>query len=141
MALKAVSVTLSLLVLAAPAVGARPGVDAGTGDVQIGISGFVPVICRTSVEGGQLTVREGQVSLGSMREFCNNPRGYAIHADFSPNLATGALVVGGQRIPLDESGSVQIVKSEQAEITSRPIDLELPKDAQSGTISFRIQPL
>lgn len=141
MALKALSVTLSLLALSAPAVGARPGLDAGTGDVQIGISGYVPVICRTTVEGGQFTVRDGQVSLGSMREFCNNPRGYAIHADFSSNLAKGALVVGGKRIPLDASGSVQIVKSDQARITSRPIDLELPKDAQSGSISFRIQPL
>lgn len=141
MAFKALSVTLSLLALSAPAVGARPGLDAGTGDVQIGISGYVPVICRTTVEGGQFTVRDGQVSLGSMREFCNNPSGYAIHADFSSNLATGALVVGGKRIPLDASGSVQIVKSDQAGITTRPIDLELPKDAQSGSISFRIQPL
>lgn len=141
MSYKALSVTLFLAVLSAPAVGARPGLDAGSGDVQFGISGYVPVICRTTVEGGQFAVRDGEVSLGSMREFCNNPRGYAIHADFSPNLANGALVVGGKRIPLDASGSVQIVKSEQAAIGSRPIDLQLPKDVQSGSISFRIQPL
>ncbi len=141
MGIKALTVTLSLFALSAPAVGALPGVDAGSGDVRIGISGFVPVICRTSVEGGEFTVRDGRVSLGSMREFCNNPRGYAIHADFSSNLAQGALVVDGRRVPLDETGSVEIVKSDRAAITSRPIDLELPEGAQSGSISFRIQPL
>lgn len=141
MAIKALTVTLSLLALSAPAIGARPGVDAGSGDVQIGITGYVPVICRTSVEGGQFDVRDGRVSLGSMQEFCNNPRGYAVIADFSANLADGALVVGGRRVPLDASGSVEIVKSNRAAITSRPIELELPEDTQSGSISFRIQPL
>ncbi len=141
MATKALVVALSLLALSAPATGALSGIDAQSGDVRIGISGFVPVICRTSIDGTQSQPVDGRVSLGSMREFCNSPGGYAIHADYSPNLAKGALVVDGVAIPLDKSGSVRIVQTAQAGIALRSLDLEVPGQAKGGSISFRIQPL
>lgn len=141
MASKALAVTLVLLTLPAPAAGAIGGVDAQSADVRIGISGFVPVICRASVEGIQSGRADGLVSLGSMREFCNNPRGYTIYADYSANLADGALIVDGVKIPLDKSGSVQIVQTARAGVASRAINLELPGEAEGGSISFRIQPL
>lgn len=138
---KALAVTTALLALSAPAAGALGGVDSQSGDVRIGISGYVPVICRTSVDATQGLPVDGRVSLGAMREFCNNPSGYTVHADYSANLAEGALVVGGVKIPLDASGSVEIAQSARPGIATRPVELELPDDVQGGSISFRIQPL
>lgn len=141
MAHKALAVTFALLTLSAPAAGSLGGVEAQSGDVRIGISGFVPVICRASVEGVQSERTDGFVSLGSMREFCNNPHGYTIHADYSPNLAKGALILDGVKIPLDNSGSVRIVQTARAGVASRAINLKLPNGTTGGSISFRIQPL
>ena len=132
---------VAVLALTAPATGALQGVTTDSGDIRIGISGYVPVICRTSLEAQTVTPVDGRAALGALREFCNNPNGYAIQADYSPALAGGALIVDGVSIPLEESGTVEITRSSQAGIAKRSVELELPENVEAGALSFRIQPL
>lgn len=131
----------AVLALSAPATGAIPGVTTSSGDLQIGISGYVPVICRTSLESTFVSPNEGKAVLGSLREFCNNPNGYAIQADYTPSFASGTIIVDGVSIPLDDTGTVEISRSGRAGIVTRSLELELPEDVEAGSLSFRIQPL
>jgi hypothetical protein len=78
------------------------------------------------------------VSLGSLNEFCNNPNGYEVYADYSPNLSQASLLVDGQIVPLGDTGSTRISKSDRAGIVARSVSLDLPADVQSGSISFRV---
>lgn len=131
----------TIAAMSVPVAAAAPQVGIQSGQLSIGISGFVPVICRASVEATLVPTTDGRVSLGKLSEFCNNPNGYAIRADYSPNLAQATLIVDGRNVPLDETGSTEIVTSSKAAIANRQLELELPSGTEPGTISFRIIPL
>ncbi|WP_025559977.1 hypothetical protein [Sphingomonas sp. UNC305MFCol5.2] len=115
-----------------------PHVGVGSAQYSIGISGFVPVICRATVDATAVPTQPGQVSLGSLNEFCNNPNGYEVYADYSPNLAKASLLVDGKKVPLGNAGSTRVSKSNRAGIVARSVSLDLPTDVQSGSISFRV---
>lgn len=132
---------IAMTALSAPAIGAVPNVGIESGQFTIGISGFVPVICRASVEQTMVAPREGQVSLGALKEFCNSPTGYSIQADYSPSLAHAKIIVDGRPVPLGKSGTTEITKSNKAGIATRNLQLDLPKGVEGGSVSFRIVPL
>lgn len=131
----------ALTTLSAPAIGNVPNVEIASSTFTLGISGYVPVICRASVGASMVAPEQGQVSLGALKEFCNSPNGYAIHADYSPSLASAKMIVDGREISLDAGGTTQIVQSTHAAIATRDIVLDLPDGVEDGTISFRIDPL
>ena len=66
------------------------------------------------------------------------------HADSKPwtvpALADAKLVVDGKPIALGGEGSVVVSESDSAAITDRALELELPTDGQTGSLSFRIEP-
>ena len=114
--------------------------QAGTSGYRIGVEGYVPVICRVSVDAAPAS-NSGTTSLGELKEFCNNARGYQVVADYSPVLAGASLVVDGVEIPLNGSGSVTVSQSDKAATASRKVEIKLAGSAQPGNLSFRIQPL
>ncbi|MGN6819296.1 MAG: hypothetical protein ACTHJR_11570 [Sphingomonas sp.] len=125
--------------LATPAAQAvDPHVAVSSAQYTIGISGFVPVVCRATVDAAMVPAQGGQVSLGSLNEFCNNPNGYAVYADYSPDMAKASLLVDGKKVPLGKTGSTQVSKSNRAGIAAHAVSLDLPKDVTAGSISFRI---
>jgi hypothetical protein len=130
-----------LIALTAPASAIAPGVGLASGQFTIGISGFVPVICRASVDATVVAPTPGTVQLGSLREFCNSPNGYRVHADYSPSLAQAKLLVDGRPQPLQRDGTSVISQSNRAAIDSHNLSLDLPKGVSGGSISFRIEPL
>lgn len=125
--------------LATPAAQAvDPHVAVGSAQYTIGISGFVPVVCKASVDAAMVPAQGGQVSLGSLNEFCNSPNGYEVYADYSPDMAKASLLIDGKKVPLGKTGSTQITKSNRAGIAAHAVSLDLPKDVVPGSISFRI---
>lgn len=132
-----VAVTAAMIA-ALPAHGANPQVAIGSGQYSIGISGIVPVICRASVDATIVAPNAGQVSLGALNEFCNNPGGYEVYADYSSAFAGASLVVDGARVALSETGSTRISTSATAAINARSLTLDLPEGVSGGNISFRI---
>lgn len=129
-------------VAAAPAMGVGNGVGLSErADTRITITGFVPVICHTRVSDPMVATKPGGQSLGELREFCNNPRGYQVVADYSPSLNHSKIFVDGKPVPLGPQGSVVISRSNHAQIETRKLELVPTKKALSGTISFRIEPL
>jgi len=132
-----VAVTAAMIA-ALPARGASPQVAVGSGQYSIGISGIVPVICRTSVDATIVAPNAGEVSLGALNEFCNSPGGYEVYADYSPAFAGASLVVDGARVALSQTGSTRISASATAAINARSLTLDLPEGVSGGNISFRI---
>lgn len=118
----------------------NPALDVGSSRYVLGITGFVPVICRASVDVTSVPVTAGEVSLGTLNEFCNNANGYAIYADHSAALAGGSIIVAGQKVPLSETGSTRIRMSDRAAIQSNGVSLEVPEGVSSAQIAFRIVP-
>ncbi len=135
----ALSSLAGLSMLAMPASAVAPGVDA-SGQFTIGVVGFVPVICRTSLDANMVTPTAGTTSLGSLNEFCNSPNGYRVVADYSQSLASGKLIVDGDEIKLSGKGTAVVSQSPDAAIASRSVAIELPKGSKGGTLSFRIEP-
>lgn len=129
------------VVAAAPALGVTPGIGLGNGDTRIAITGFVPVICHARVTAEAVPAAPGVASLGELREFCNSPRGYRVHADYSASLVHARLIVDGKPVPLKPGGSVVVSRSNRAQIDSHDVALDLRGKAASGTLSFRIEPL
>ncbi len=133
-------VAAGLCATIAPASGFQPSVAVGSNQFTIGVVGYVPVICRANVEASLVAPVAGTVSLGTLKEFCNSPAGYRVIADYSPALEDAKLLVDGKKIPLGKGGSVIVSDSKQAAIASHAVELQLPKDGQTGSLSFRIEP-
>lgn len=137
----AAAVAAAALTIIAPAAAFSPGVEFGGSQFTLGISGFVPVVCRARLETGIIAPQAGTVNLGTLSEFCNSPNGYRVHADYSAELAAGKLIVDGSALPLQSEGSSVVTQSDRAAIDSHDLQLELPEGIQTGQISFRIEPL
>lgn len=130
---------LSALVMATVMIGGAANAQDGSSlaSYSIGITGFVPVTCRATLQANVVPTNRGAVPLGHLQEFCNSPNGYQIFVDSSPELANATLVVGGRKVSLSGSGSTLIAASTGPAITSRNVVLQHAGGA-SGTLSFRI---
>ncbi len=137
----ALASAVGIVALAAPATAFAPAVTVAASQFTVDIVGYVPVICRASVDATAVNPSAGTVSLGQLKEFCNSPNGYRVHADYSPQLAQAKLVIGGRQVPLRKAGTSVVSHSNRAGIENNPISLELPKGINGGSISFRIEPL
>lgn len=113
----------------------------GKGQHRISLEGYVPVICRVSVDANQIGTGAGTASLGNLNEFCNNAHGYQVVADYSPVLAGASLIVDEVEIPLNSTGTVTVSRSATAASTHRKVELKLAGSAQPGALTFRIMPL
>ena len=139
--IKPVVAVAALCASALPAGAFAPSVEAGGAQFTISLVGYVPVICRANVDATSVAPVAGTTSLGMLKEFCNSPRGYQVVADYSPQLAQAKLIVDGVAVPLHKDGGSTVVsRSNSAAIASHSLALELPKDGQTGNISFRIEP-
>lgn len=127
--------------MVAPAAATVPGITASGEGYRIGIVGYVPVICRASVDAAVIAPGAGVASLGTLNEFCNSPNGYRVVASYSPSLAAGRLVVDGTAIELGDSGAVVVSQSDAAAIAQHSVSLELPEGVTDGALNFRIEPL
>ena len=125
------------LVLAAPASAVAPGLNLGSGQFTIGLSGFVPVICRASVDATVVAPGSGTVHLGALNEFCNSPNGYVVVANYSASLGKATLLVDGKAVPLGADGTTIVTQSDTAAISTHELALQ---GASQGSLSFRIEP-
>ncbi|HVR89811.1 MAG TPA: hypothetical protein VHG29_01800 [Novosphingobium sp.] len=130
-----------LFALTAPASAVAPGVSLASSQFTIELVGYVPVICRASVDASLVGTAAGSNSLGSLNEFCNSPNGYRVHADYSASLANAKIIVDGQPVALSDAGTAVISQSDSAAIDSHTLSLELPEGVAGGQLSFRIEPL
>jgi hypothetical protein len=106
------------------------------------ITGFVPVACRASLATNVVTPNaNGETSLGTLTEFCNNPTGYQVFIDHSPELTNARLVVDGAEIALAREGSTLISASPHAASKTHSVALRGADENVSGTLSVRIVPL
>lgn len=115
---------------------------AAQGGVQtLTITGFVPVACRAALGTNVVMPNaNGETNLGTLTEFCNNPAGYQVLVDHSPELANATLVVDGVEIALAPQGSTLISSSPHAATASHKVALRTAGDV-NGTLSVRIVPL
>ena len=125
------------LVLAVPASAVAPGVNLGSGQFTIGLTGFVPVICRASVDATVVAPSAGTVQLGALNEFCNSPNGYVVVANYSASLGKATLLVDGKAMPLGADGTTIVTQSDTAAISTHELALQ---GASQGSLSFRIEP-
>jgi hypothetical protein len=106
------------------------------------ITGFVPVACRASLATNIVTPNaNGETSLGTLTEFCNNPTGYQVLVDHSPELNNARLVVDGVEIALAQEGSTLISASSHAARKTHSVALRGAGENVNGTLSVRIVPL
>lgn len=127
---------MAAAVTGGPAVAASSGEPAGSASYSIGITGYVPVICRAEFNSSVVPTNPGATSLGHLQQFCNSPNGYQIFVDSSPELANATLMVGGRKVTLSGSGSTLVTASQGPAITSDNVVLQ--SHGASGSLSFRI---
>lgn len=138
--IKPVVAVAALCASALPAGAFAPSVEVGGAQFTISLVGYVPVICRANVDATSVAPVAGTTSLGMLKEFCNSPSGYRVIADYSPALAQAKLIVDGKPVPLTKDGSTVVTQSNSAQIADHALAIELPKNGQTGNISFRIEP-
>lgn len=131
----------ALALAATPAVGIDPGLSLGASSTRITISGFVPVICHARVTADVVQLSNGETNLGELREFCNSPRGYRVHADYSASMVGARLLVDGAEVALSDVGTVVVSQSDRAAIDRHSLAVALPEGANGGSVSFRMEPL
>lgn len=136
MRMKTILLAVLASALSAGAAAARPAGDQGSFNLQV--QGYVPVICRATVDANAAPSRPGLMQLGTMREFCNNGNGYEVWVDYSSNLAGSTLYVDGQRVNLTNQGSVRISRSNRAAVKSSALALQLANANTQGSISLRV---
>lgn len=139
MNLRRFALVVAGLAAAVPAMAVTPGVAVGSSQFSIGIVGYVPVICRANVDTTLVAPLQGTVQLGTLREFCNNPNGYRVYADYSASLANATILVDGKPVLLHSGGSTIVSQSSAAAIDSHALALEVPAGVTDGTLTFRIE--
>lgn len=85
----------------------------------------VPVHCtvRHSAAGGGLTTGQA-VSLGTFREYCNAPGGYALVVQYTPGTLQGATIIaGGDEIVLNGSGQAILSRSDRPRVRERALSV------------------
>ena len=106
---------------------------------ELRLRGYVPVICRASVEATSASIQRGVVDLGALNEFCNSANGYEVWVDYSPQLSGAILMVDGRAVRLaGAQSSVKISGSSHAAMQSRQLALHLQGRRPEGSISFRV---
>jgi len=140
---KGISALLLGAVMTTGMASAATAADATRGASQtLTITGFVPVACRASLSADIVSPGAGgDASLGTLTEFCNNPNGYQVLVDHSPELANATLIVDGVEIALSPQGSTVISSSAHAATTSHSVALRGAGENANGTLSVRIVPL
>jgi len=132
----------SIFLAAAVAMAGAPAIASeGAGQYRIGLSGQVPVLCRVSIDAALVPAGPGRVSLGTMKEFCNNPHGYQVVLEYAPMAGDAVLIVDGRRIALDSSGFAIVARSPGAAVVERQVELQLPPAGGPPALTFRIEPL
>lgn len=135
-----VSVAVLSTMLAGAAASDQPLSTAGSG-YTFRIHGFVPVICRATVQNASYAPQAGRIDLGTLDEFCNSPSGYEVWAEHSTSLAGAKLVVDGREVSLSQSGSTLVSQSQTAAMLKRPLALELADSGATGSLSIRVKTL
>ena len=120
------------------ATAAAPGTPGQSASYTIGITGFVPVICRATIDATVVPGAAGETNLGELNEFCNSPNGYQVFVQGSPELANATLVVDGNSVALSGDGPTLVAASSGPAIESRSLSLTLPEGGVSGSLSVRI---
>lgn len=71
------------------------------------LTAVVKPFCRIShdAEADHALLVDGAATLGSVREVCNTPNGYQVHARFI-NLDSGTLMAGAEALPISADGAV-----------------------------------
>ena len=123
---------------AGSATAAAPGEPMQTTSYTITVTGFVPVICRAQIDATIVPGASGLTNLGELNEFCNNPNGYQVFVDSSPELANATLLVDGREVTLSGDAPTLVVASNGPAIESRNLALNLPEGGVSGSLSVRI---
>lgn len=114
-------------------------VSASEAVTTIGIRGTVPVVCRVNLENGASTSLGSNQVQGTLREFCNSGAGYRVVAKYSPQLASGRLIIDGRVLNLDRTGEVVISDSSHAAFVARSITID-SNGKNGGSIRFQIEP-
>ena len=134
------SVALAAAALALPVLEADAQSASASQEARytIQITGWVPVICRATLNQQMVSDGEGLVDLGNLDEFCNDAGGYQVWIDSTPG-ATGVLTVDGQEIPLSLSGATLISTSATAAHRARHLALDTGDSTNAPTsLSIRV---
>jgi hypothetical protein len=129
------------LATASSAIGSAPASLNGAAAYTMDVRGFVPVVCRVSVDQSLVrpAEKQAQIQLGTLQEFCNSPNGYEVWVDHAPGLHTAAFYVDGRRVPASPQGSTLISTSSNAAIRSHDLALDLGEaGALPPSLSLRI---
>jgi hypothetical protein len=130
-----------VLATASSAIGDTPGRLAGAATYTIELRGYVPVVCRVSMDQTliQPIDKHAQIPLGTLHEFCNSPNGYEVWVDHAPGLQTAAFYVDGKRVPFSPHGSTLVSDSRNAAIRNHELALDTGKNgAEPASLSLRI---
>jgi hypothetical protein len=117
---------------------AANGPAAGQDTFSLDIQGFVPVICRANVSATQVPSEAGQVSIGQLSQFCNDPNGYQVWIDYSPSLADASVSIDGRQVSLSQAGSTLISTSNKPSVEQHDLGLNLHNPGVQGSISIRV---
>lgn len=132
--------SIAVLAVSGAAMASEHSRDGGA-DFRIGIAGKVPVICRVSLDTTVLSDVDGRVSLGTMKEFCNNPTGYRVVLEYPAAMESTKLIIDGRELALDGSGLVAVTRSASAAVAEHKVELDLNRKVGSATLALRIEPL
>jgi hypothetical protein len=110
-----------ILALAVVGFPASAGADAGQASQSVTIGGYVPLVCRSDYIPAISFRPDGIIDLGSVREFCNSGSGYQVIVEYTPTEAPGSLILNGDEIALDQSGSTVVAQVEGPAILTRNI--------------------
>lgn len=112
---------LIFIIAALSGLGGPTMADVGEANRSITLRGYVPLVCRAEYVPAIAFQTDGVVALGSVREFCNAGRGYRVVVEFTPTEDPGSLILNGEEVALDQSGSMVVAEVGGPSILSRDL--------------------
>ena len=104
---------------------------------RIELRGFVPVVCTASRNTTAVSYIAGETQIGDVAEFCNNPNGFQVWADYPTTLNGATLTLDGKRVALPPGGSALVDSSDTPVIAKKTLTIE-STTAGEGYLAFRV---
>lgn len=104
----------------------------------------VPMSCTARLQAFAPTADTGNtVNLGTLREFCNAPSGYAVLVSYTPGTLAGTrLDAGSESVVLDGSGRTLLSRVAGPKVRERSLSVTAGESGfDTGSISLHVLPL
>ena len=115
--------------------------SAALAQTSLSLTGQAQLVCSAGIDGQAAASGQAPISLGQLKEFCNDPDGYDVWIDYPASLVGDSLVIDGSSVPLTDEGTVRVSHAGGAGAAIHTLALDAPNAGGAISLTVRMDPV